>query len=720
MPRSTQPSQRVQCTPQPSPEWQLQELMNHLPVVVYRYQLEDGQRPRLLYISEGVQRLTGRPAAEVMANPMLLFGRVHPQDLPQFLAADRQTWHARSDFAQELRFHLPSGEERWLFIRSIPVQQADGAMAYHGFIEDITQRKLDALRAQESDTLLQQIFDASNVAIFLVDREGIITRANGSMATMFKRTNEEIVGSPYVSLVHPDERDVSHQKMLALLASDIDLVDLERLYWRGDGSTFWGNLSGKRFHDSRGHERGLLGVIMDITARRQAQEEIRNLAFYDPLTGLPNRRLLLDRIERGMASCARHGSHGSVVFIDLDNFKTLNDTLGHDTGDMLLTQVAQRLRDCVRQEDTVARLGGDEFIVFLTGLHAQAAHAAAEAESVARKIIDVLSAPYRLGGHVVRSTPSLGIALFHGAGTPANELLKQADMAMYESKADGRNTLRFFDPRMQTAINARAAMEKALYQALEHGEFLLHFQPQVNAHGQCTGVETLLRWRHPEQGMVSPAVFIPVAEQTGQILPIGRWVLEQACCQQVRWQPDPTMRDLEIAINVSARQFKAPGFVQDLEQIILATGANPARLQLELTESILLQDVDECIARMQSLRALGVRFALDDFGTGYSSLAYLKRLPLSQLKIDQSFVRDILSDANDRAICQAVIALAQSMGLRVMAEGVEAAEQWQLLRQQGCAEGQGYLFGRPMPAHELQQWLGDGLRALARLNGCAA
>lgn len=685
---------------------QLKEFMNHLPVVVYHYRLEEGQRPHLLYMSEGVERLIGVCAADAMADPMNLFLRIHPEDLPRFLEADRQASQARAEFSEEIRFILPNGEERWFCTHSTPLTAADGITTYHGFIEDITQRKHDALRVQESESLLQQIFDTSNVAIFLVDRQGIITRANESMARMFGRPCAQIVGSPYVSLVHPDERDVSHQKMLALLESDIDQVDLDRLYWRSDGSTFWGNLSGKRFHDSQGQDRGLLGVIMDITVRRQAQEEIRNLAFYDPLTGLPNRRLLLDRIEHASASCARSGAHGAVVFIDLDNFKTLNDTLGHDTGDLLLVQVAQRLRECVRQVDTVARLGGDEFIVLLTDLHEQPTQAAAEAEGVGRKIVQALSAPYQLGPHAVRSTPSLGVALFHGGRTQIDELLKQADLAMYEAKAAGRNTLRFFDPRMQVAINARAAMEKALYRALENGEFCLHYQPQVNAQGRCMGVEALLRWESPELGSVSPAVFIPIAEETGQILAIGRWVLEQACRQQALWQRDTLTSGLEVAINVSARQFRAPDFVPVLAQTIAATGAHPAQLKLELTESLLLQDMDECVARMHSLRELGVRFALDDFGTGYSSLAYLKRLPLSQLKIDQSFVRDILNDANDRAICQAVIALAHSMGLRVIAEGVETTEHWQMLRQQGCAEGQGYLFARPMPAHGLQQWLG--------------
>ena len=684
---------------------QLQELMNHLPVVVYRYRLEDGQRPHLLYISEGVQRLTGQSAAEVMADPMLLFARIHPDDWPGFAAADLQAWQTQSDFALELRFILPSGDACWLYFSSLPFELADGSIAYHGFIEDITQRKRDALRAQESESLQQQIFDTSSVAIFLVDRQGIITRANESMARMFQRPCAQIVGSPYVSLVHPDERDLAHQKMLALLGSDINEVDLERLYWRSDASMFWGNLSGKRFHDSQGQDRGLLGVIMDITVRRQAQEEIRSLAFYDPLTNLPNRRLLLDRIEHAMAGCARNGTHGAVLFIDLDNFKTLNDTLGHDTGDALLVQVAQRLRENMRQEDTVARLGGDEFIVLLAGLHGSPAQAANEAETVGQHIIQTLSAPYQLGTHAARSTPSLGIALFHGGRTRVDELLKQADLAMYEAKAAGRNTLRFFDPRMQAAINARAAMEKALYRALDNAEFELHYQPQVNAQGRCIGVEALLRWSSPELGMVSPAVFIPVAEETGQILAIGRWVLQQACRQQVLWQQDASTCELEIAINVSARQFRAPDFAPALAQIMAATGANPARLQLELTESMLLQDADECIARMHTLGSLGVRFALDDFGTGYSSLAYLKRLPLSQLKIDQSFVRDILGDANDRAICQAVIALAHSMGLRVIAEGVETREHWQMLQAQGCDEGQGYFFARPLSVDALQQWL---------------
>ncbi len=684
---------------------ELKNLTNHLPLVVYRYRLENNTQPHLIYMSEGVQRLVGCAANEVIANPYLLFSKIHPEDWPRFVERDLATWQEKKDFSLEFRFYMPDGNIHWLLAHSSPFTELDGSIIYQGFIEDITTRKQSELKTQESESLLQQIFDTSNVAIFLVDKKGMITLANQRMAEMLHCSLPDLVGSFYVDHVDPAERAIGHQKMLELLNSDINFVDLERLYWCRDGTTFWGNLSGKRFHSHGGDDLGLLGVIMDITDRKRAEEEIRNLAFYDVLTGLPNRRLLLDRLQQALITSERHHTHGALIFLDLDNFKTLNDTLGHDMGDELLIAVAQRLQQCVRADDIIARLGGDEFIVVLNYLGAQVSAAAQQAERVARKIIECLHAPYTLRGHVVRSTPSLGLAMFYGQSSNVDELLKHADLAMYQAKSAGRNTLRFFNQAMQHDMNAHAQMERDLYLALEREEFLLHYQPQINAAGQCIGVEALLRWPHPEKGFISPAEFIPIAEQSGHILALGRWVIEAACRQQAAWQAQADTAQLKIAINISPRQFRAPHFVADLQACIQKTGANPACLELELTESILLTDIDEAVTTMQALQAVGVYFALDDFGTGYSSFAYLKRLPLRQLKIDQSFVRDILTDANDRAICRSIIAMAKSLGLRVIAEGVETASQWQLLREDGCEEGQGYLFARPLPPTALQAWL---------------
>ncbi|MGN8005444.1 putative bifunctional diguanylate cyclase/phosphodiesterase, partial [Acidovorax sp. 22279] len=427
------------------------------------------------------------------------------------------------------------------------------------------------------------------------------------------------------------------------------------------------------------------------------EQEIERLAFYDALTGLPNRRLLLDRLQRSIAACQRTRNLGALLFIDLDNFKDLNDTLGHDMGDQLLAQVAARLVGSVREADTVARFGGDEFVVMLEALAPDLQNAATQAETVAEKLLASLNQPFDLDGAQHYSTPSIGITLFGDERLTVDELLKRADLAMYQAKAAGRNTQRFFDPDMQAAVNARSNLEADLRQGLARGELLVHYQPVVDHHARLLGAEALVRWRHPQRGMISPGDFIPLAEQTGLILPLGQYVLQTACEQLQRWSQHPDTAHLSISVNVSARQFRQPGFVAEVLQTLKNHNADPRQLKLELTESLLLGDIEDTIARMVQLKSEGVGFALDDFGTGYSSLSYLKRLPLDQVKIDQSFVRDVLTDPNDAAIVRTILALAKSLDLEVVAEGVETTGQLSFLRLHGCEGFQGYLFGRPGP-----------------------
>ncbi len=446
----------------------------------------------------------------------------------------------------------------------------------------------------------------------------------------------------------------------------------------------------------------ILAYTTDITARKAAEEQIQRLAFYDPLTNLPNRRLLMDRLEQAMTACTRHQRHGALLFIDLDNFKTLNDTHGHDKGDQLLQQVGARLVDCVREGDTVARLGGDEFVVMIEDLAADTMTAAKQAENVGRKIMATLNEPYDIRPLQVHSTPSMGITLFGAQQENLEEPIKRADLAMYQAKSAGRNTLRFFDPRMQAMVTERATLERDLRLALQLRQFVLHFQPQVQRGGLVTGAEVLLRWPHPERGLVPPGEFITLAEETGLIIPLGEQVLEQACQQLALWATRPGMAHLTLSVNVSARQFQKDDFVAGVLAALERTGAPPQRLMLELTESLLISNVDEVITKMDKLRSHGPFFALDDFGTGYSSLSYLKRLPLNQLKIDQGFVRDILVDPNDAAISRMVIVLGESLGLEVLAEGVETAEQQQALQAQGCHAYQGYLYSRPLPLADFE------------------
>jgi diguanylate cyclase (GGDEF)-like protein len=422
---------------------------------------------------------------------------------------------------------------------------------------------------------------------------------------------------------------------------------------------------------------------------------------------------MLDRLAQALASSARHGRHGALMLIDLDNFKTLNDTLGHAVGDQLLIEVAARLKSSVREGDTVARLGGDEFVVLLEDLD-ENAHAAVQAEYVAYKIQTQLGRPYQLdvtldaenpGLRSHHCTSSTGISMFQGNSFGVDELLKRADTAMYQAKAAGRNTLRFFDPAMQDAVKSRADMEVDLRKAVFEDQLVLYYQAQVDSTGRVIGAEALVRWQHPQRGLVPPGEFIPLAEETGLILPLGHWVLHQACIQLATWAAQPEKAHLTVAVNVSARQFSLPSLVEEVLALIEYTGAPANKLKLELTESLLLENTEDIIAKMIALKAKGVGFALDDFGTGYSSLSYLKRLPLDQLKIDQSFVQDIVSDSNDAAIANTIVALGQSLGLSVIAEGVETAGQRDFLESSGCHAFQGYFFSRPIPLEAFETYV---------------
>ena len=442
-------------------------------------------------------------------------------------------------------------------------------------------------------------------------------------------------------------------------------------------------------------------VMKDISGATAAEEQIRSLAFYDPLTGLANRRMVLEQLRPTPATGARISRRRALLFVDLDHFKTLNDTLGHQTGDLLLREVAQRLRTCVRRSDTVARLGGDEFVAILGQLSENAEVAADEAKTVAEKILIAIAQPYVLAGHECLSTASIGITVFGDPWDSSNDVLRQADLAMYQSKVAGRNTICFFEPALQAAVYARAAMEDDLRQAIRNEQFMLYYQPQVS-YGVVIGAEALIRWKHPVHGLLAPGDFIPLAEETGLILPIGDWVLETACRQLVAWADNKMPAHFSVAVNISARQLHQLDFVEQVMAVLHRTGANPRNLKLELTESMLVENVEDVIAKMMALKSHGLTFSLDDFGTGYSSLSYLKRLPLGQLKIDRSFVRDIVVDACSRAIAQTIVSLSHAMGLSVIAEGVETEEQREFLARLGCHSFQGYLFSRPLPVEEFE------------------
>jgi diguanylate cyclase (GGDEF)-like protein len=467
----------------------------------------------------------------------------------------------------------------------------------------------------------------------------------------------------------------------------------------------WFELSVARKKSLDAEGQRFIVLSRDITRRKQAEAEIEHLAFFDPLTGLPNRRLLLDRLQQALTVSARHDSYGALLFIDLDHFKVLNDTRGHLSGDLLLQEVAQRLQASVRGEDSVARLGGDEFVLMLQGLARDTTSAIAQVAAVGEELLSRLSQVYLLDGLQYHCTASIGVSLFNGAAQDVGELLKCADAAMYVAKNNGRNALAFFDPAMQAELEVRTELGNELRMALSQGQLLLHYQAQISSEYGPLGAEILLRWQHPQHGMVSPAQFIPLAEDNGLIVPIGQWVLAQACTQLKIWQSNPQACGLTLSVNVSARQFRQPDFVEQVRACLHSTGIDPSKLKLELTESLVLDNVESVIATMHALKALGVGFSMDDFGTGYSSLAYLKRLPLDQLKIDQSFVRDIVSDPSDAVIVKTIIGMAHNLGLEVIAEGVETEAQRSLLLSYDCRVFQGYLFSRPLPLAEFEALL---------------
>jgi diguanylate cyclase (GGDEF)-like protein/PAS domain S-box-containing protein len=612
----------------------------------------------------------------------------------------------------EYRWRRPDGQIRWMRSRVSRALAREGVRSVMGVVQDVTEEHRAAEQLREQLLFIRRI--ASRIPGFIYEYR---SRPGQPVSVQYiSDAVREFMG------VEPHEVTADHGVLIRRVLPE-DLPHLQRsaissvrrlVPWQceyrvrmPDGSVRWHMTNAIPHREADGAVVSH-GFTMDITDRKRAEHEIERLAFFDALTRLPNRRLLLDRLQRAVAACQRARSLGALLFIDLDNFKDLNDTLGHDMGDQLLAQVAARLVGSVREVDTVARFGGDEFVVMLEALAPELAGAASQAEVVAEKLLASLNQPFELDGAQHYSTPSIGITLFGDERLSVDELLKRADLAMYQAKAAGRNTQRFFDPDMQAAVNARSNLEADLRQGLARGELLVHYQPVVNHHALYLGAEALVRWRHPQRGMISPADFIPLAEQTGLILPLGRFVLHAACAQLQKWGQHAETAHLSVSVNVSARQFRQPGFVSEVLQTLRDHQVPPEKLKLELTESLLLGDIEDTISRMAQLKSEGVGFSLDDFGTGYSSLSYLKRLPLDQVKIDQGFVRDVLADPNDAAIVRTILALARSMDLDVVAEGVETTGQLAFLRLHGCEGFQGYLFGRPAPAEDIDAILRTG------------
>ena len=657
-------------------------------------------------VNQAFLDITGFEREEVMGRTSLELNIwADDRDLQKLVEILRQNYSCRG---LEAQFRKKNGEVSWGEI-SAEVIELEGVSCIISITRDISAAKAaeerlataqEALRASEER--YRTVFQTSPdlVDINRLD-DGTFIDANDAYLDILGFEREEVIGRTSWELnIWADPLDL--QNFVELLRQNSNCRNLEANLRRKNGEIFSALISAARIELDG--VSCIVSITRDMSAAKAAENTIRNLAFYDPLTGLPNRRLLMDRLRQALAASAQWDRSQALLLIDLDNLKMLNETLGHQTGDYLLQEFARRLAACVRDTDTVARLGGDEFVVMLEDLSEVPEEAAAEAKAVCEKILASVGQPYLFNDRECLSSASIGIAVFGDRQNSMDDILQQADIALHQAKAAGRNTVRFFSPALQTAVNARAALEEDLRKAIKTNQFLLYYQPQVEL-GRLTGAEALIRWKHPLRGIVPPDEFIPLAEETGLILPLGEWVLENACTQIASWAGWEQTADFTVAVNISALQLRQPDFVEGVLAALDRTGANPKRLRLELTESMLVENLEEVIAKMTQLRSHGLRFALDDFGTGYSSLAYLKRLPLDRLKIDRVFVRDILVDSSSGAIAQTILSLGRAMGLPVIAEGVETEEQLAFLAGLGCQSFQGYLFSRPLPLKEFQAFL---------------
>jgi diguanylate cyclase (GGDEF)-like protein/PAS domain S-box-containing protein len=649
---------------------------------------------RFTYVNKEAENLLRRPRSD-------LLGKVIWKEFKEAIGTifDREYHRAlvENTTVKFEAFYAPL--DKWFEVHGYPSEE--GLAVY---FNDISERKQSEQARQEAGARIRQqasLLDKATDAIIVHGIDHGIQFWNEGAERLYGWTSEEVSGKS-IEMLYED----------ILAFNDATGLLLNSGEWRGeiaqrrkDGNTLLVEARWTLVRNEEGQPQSVFAINTDITQRKSAENKIQYLAFYDSLTGLPNRQLLLDRLRQALAARARNHRTGALLFIDLDNFKLLNDTFGHDLGDLLLQQLAPRLISCVREGDTVARLGGDEFVIILvTDFSENYDAAVAQVKAICGRIHSTFNQSFSLGAYKHHTTASIGVAVFNDQSHTTDELLKQADLAMYQAKASGRNAMCFFDPDMQAAMNARAALESDLHKSWERNEFVLHFQPQVDSRG-IIGAEALIRWQHPRRGLLPPDEFIPQTEETRLILPLGAWVLETACTQLAIWSERLETAGLNLAVNISPRQFCQPDFVEQVVSTLDRTRADPQRLKLELTESILVHNMDDAIEKMAALKAKGVGFALDDFGVGYSSLSYLKRLPMDCVKIDQSFVRDVLTDSNDATIVCAILLLAKGMGLAVIAEGVETVAQKDFLATHGCTAYQGYLFSPPLPLDQFEEFV---------------
>lgn len=673
----------------------LRTLLGNLNGMVYRAR-EDGEWT-LDFVSEGCRALTGYDTTDFLFNKRVSYqSLVHPEDRNRVREEVRGGLTSHQRFDCEYRIFHANGGIRWVWERGTGVFDIQGRLvAIEGIIQDVTERKESSQALREAERRYYQLFENALEGIFRTTLEGKYLDANPALAHIFGfespadliQSRQDIRNELYVNPVRREE-------FMRLVRDNGSVSSFESRIYKKDGEVIWISENARAVYDDAGELICYEGTVEDITERKVYQARIEQQANYDTLTGLANRSLLNDRLRQAILTAERFGTRLAVVFVDLDRFKYINDSLGHHVGDELLRAMAERLKASVRESDTVARLGGDEFVLLINGQ--------GKPESVAivlERMLSDISQPWTIPQGDFNVTCSMGVALYPDDGKSAQALLKHADAAMYRAKDKGRNNFQFFTAELNELITERLELENKLRHALERDQFTLHYQPRVDMHSRrIIGAEALLRW-HSDQESVSPQRFIPVAEEIGLIVPIGRWVLREACAQNKAWQ-DAGLPSFVLSINVSVRQFQQDDIVQTIADVLRDTGLAARYLEIELTESTVMHDADHVIAMLNALKEIGVQISVDDFGTGYSSLSYLKRLPVDRLKVDRSFVQDIATDVDDAIIVRTVIALGHNLGLKVVAEGVETEQQLEFLRVNQCDELQGYYFGKPMPAAE--------------------
>jgi diguanylate cyclase (GGDEF)-like protein/PAS domain S-box-containing protein len=679
----------------------LKTLLGNVNGMVYR--CRDDASWTMEFVSEGCLKITGYEARDLMFNGRVSYESLtHAEDQLWVRQAIREALNRKAAFDLEYRIVHADGSVHWVWERGIGVEDSHGGVvAIEGLIQDVTERRTTLQALRDAERRYRGLFDNAIEGIFRTTADGQYLDANPALAHIYGfESPAELIASMrdigkqlYVDSARRDE-------FMRIMRARGSVTGFESQVYRKNGDVIWISENARAVFDEDGRLTSYEGTVEDITERRLYQSRIEQQANYDTLTGLANRSLLQDRLEQALLTATTYKTRLAVVFVDLDRFKYINDSLGHHVGDDLLRVMADRIESCVRDCDTVARLGGDEFVVLITGQTAPDL-----VRNVVERMLSVVSQPWVSEHGEFNVSCSIGVALFPNDGSDAQTLLKHADSAMYRAKESGRNNFQFFTRELNVLMIERLAMESSLRRALERDQFVLHYQPRIDLHsGKIIGAEALIRWNLPDHGVVPPGKFIPLAEETGLIVPIGKWVLRAACAQNKAWQ-DAGLERIIVSVNVSARQFRQDNLVRTVAEVLEETGLEARYLELELTESMVMHDAPQLVAMLGDLKRLGVQIAVDDFGTGYSSLSYLKRFPVDRLKVDRSFVEHLATDSDDAKIVRAIITLGHNLGLKVVAEGVELAEQVSFLKLFQCDEAQGFLYCRPIPSSELAQKL---------------